>query len=149
MTIANPFSACDQGNAAGKALGLGDNILDVEPLRSALFSHFNSRRWLDEWRWDNPGFADLPPPQSPDDNPFIQIEITRREALQRQTRETDLEVDRLLEALDALWAALRDHAKAPIWKRGLAAYEQAQVRAERAEPGSVAGIDPQFTGGAA
>jgi hypothetical protein len=84
-----------------------------------------------------------------DDNPLIRIEITRREALQRQTRETDLQVDRLLEALDALWAALRDHPKAPIWKRGLAAYEQALVRAERAEPGSVAGIDPQFTGGAA
>ena len=51
-----------------------------------------------------------------------------------------------MEALDALWLALRDHPKAPIWKRGLAAYERALVRAERPEPGSVAGIDPQFTG---
>jgi hypothetical protein len=145
MTFSNPFSAIDRGNAAGEALGLGDNILDVEPLRSALFSHFNSRRWLDEWRWGNPGFADLPPShRSPDDNPFILIEITRREALQRQTRETDPTVDRLLGALDALWAALRDHPKAPIWKRGLVAYEQALLRAERAKPGSVAGIDPQF-----
>jgi hypothetical protein len=142
--ISNPFTALDQGNAAGKALGLGHNILDVEPLRSALFSHFNSRRWLDQWRWDNAGFPDLPPPESPSDNPLVLIETTRREALQRQTRETDLEVDRLMEALDALWVALRDHPKAPIWKRGLAAYEKALVRAERAKPGLVAGIDPQY-----
>jgi hypothetical protein len=145
MVAMNPFFALRQGAAAAQALGLKE--LNTELLRTVIFSHPSSKIWAEEEKWNRVNSEDKPPLIDPGKNPFICLEVTRRSAMQRQTPETDLDVDKLLEVIDNLWLALRSHPQSPIWARGLVAFERAAVSAERAKPGSVIGIDPQFVGG--
>jgi hypothetical protein len=145
--IRNPFTALEQGADAAASLDL--DAFDVELLKAAIFLHPNAHRWVEEEKWDRLSDCNLPPLTDPKQNPFIALEIARRATTQRQNPQNDLAVDRLLDAIDSLWLLLRDHPRVSLWKTGLVAYEREQLRAERAKPGTVAGIDPQFTGGEA
>jgi hypothetical protein len=141
MSQMNPFTALAKGNVAAAALGLG-NVFDGGPILASLNSHPRAPVWHEEEKYDG---SDEPPPIAPAENPLIAIANIRREIIGRNHNE--LHVDRLLDVLDRLEHVLRDHPAAPAWKCGLVAYVRTDIAAERAAPGTIHGVDPQFTGG--
>jgi hypothetical protein len=141
MSQMNPFTALAKGNVAAAALGLG-NVFGHGPILTSLNSHPRAPIWREEEKYDG---SDEPPLIAPAENPLIAITNVRRELFSRDHNE--LHVDRLLDVLDQLEHALRDHPAAPAWKHGLVMHIRADIATERATPGTIPGIDPQFVGG--